>query len=71
MKRWIKLGETLVGKTYKRDSDKFDRNRNKTYSRRASIRYEQYDPEEDQEENYERIRSKARSTISKQIEKDS
>ena len=66
MKRWIKLGETLVGKTHRRDSDKFDRNRNKTYSKRASIRYEQYDPEEDQEDNYERIRFKTRPTVPKQ-----
>lgn len=60
-----------MGKTYRQDSDKFDRNRQKTYPRKSNIRYDQYDSEEDQEENYERIRSKARPTIPKQTKKDS
>ena len=60
-----------MGKTRRQDSDKFDRNRQKTYPRRSSIRYDQYDPDEDEEENYERIRPKTRPAIPKQTEKDS
>ena len=62
----------MMGKTYRQGYDKFDRNRQKTYPKRDNIRrYEQYDPEEDQEDNYERIRFKTRPAIPKQTEEDS
>ena len=66
-----------MGKTRRQDSDKFDRNRQKTYPRRSNIRYDQYDqydqydPEEDREDNYERIRPKTRPTVPEQTKKDS
>mgnify|MGYP003147902063 CR=1 FL=1 len=60
-----------MGKTHRKDSDKFGRDREKTFSKRVSVRYDQYDPEEDQGDNYERIRPKTRPTVSKQTKKDS
>lgn len=60
-----------MGKTHRKDSDKFDRSKEKTHSKRSSERYDQYDPEEDQEDNYERIRFKNRPPNPEQTQEDS
>ena len=60
-----------MGKTYRRDSDKFDRNKQKNNPGRPSVIPDLHDMEEDQEYTYERIRFKTRPTVPKQTEKDS
>lgn len=60
-----------MSKTRRKDNDKFDKMRYQNSSKKENFRYDKYDLEEDQEENYERIRPKTRPSIIKQTKETS
>lgn len=60
-----------MSKTYRKDTSNFGKENYQKPPKRGRIRCEDYDPDWDQEENYERIRSKTRPPIPEQTQEDS
>jgi len=60
-----------MSKTFRKDPAKFGKTKYNKTGRLENLKYTKYDPDEDYEENYERIRPKKRSVDTESFTEDS